>query len=63
MKHAKKVVARNVLGGVLLSFPKELRPELIRSLRPFNDAEQVLRESWWKRLEDADKLREIVAIG
>ena len=63
LKNAKKVVARDVLGGVLLSFPKELRPDLIRSLRPFNDAVEVLQANWWKRLEDADKLREIVAIG
>ena len=63
LKNAKKVVARDVLGGVLISFPKELRPELIRSLRPFNDAEEVLQAAWWRRLEDADKLREIVSIG
>ena len=61
LENAAKLVHRNVLGGVLLSFPPHKRAELLRVLGPWDDARDVLRESWWRRLEDASALRKIIA--
>ena len=61
LENASKLVHRNVLGGVLLSFPPHKRAELLQALGPWDDARDVLRESWWRRLEDASALRKIIA--
>lgn len=63
LENARKWVDRLVLGGVLLSFPADRRADLLHALGPWKDASQVLSESWWRRVPDADALREIVARG
>ena len=63
LENARQVVAREVLGGVLISFPPDQRAALLRVLGPWDDAMAVLEESWWKRIEDATPLRSIIALG
>ena len=61
LEHANRVVFGEVLGGVLISFPKECRADLLKKLGPFDDAGKILKENWWKRVEDSNTLRDIVA--
>jgi hypothetical protein len=63
LENAQEVVTRDMLGGVLLAFPEHKRADLLMALGPWDDAIDVLSESWWKRLEDAEPLRKIVALG
>jgi len=63
LKNARKWVNRLVLGGVLLSFPADRRADLLHALGPWKDAAKILNESWWKRVPDAEALRDIVARG
>ena len=61
LENAKNVVPRNVLGGVLISFPKDLRANLLKELGPYDDAIDILKENWWKRLENSKELRDIIS--
>ena len=64
LENARELVRREVLGGVLISFPQEKRAELLHALGPWDDANVVLEESWWRRLgENAKELRDLVADG
>jgi hypothetical protein len=62
VEHAA-LVERFVLGGVLRGLPRALRPRLLEAMAPWVDAIEVLQAPWWRGLEDADALRQIVAAG
>ena len=52
-EECKKLVSREMLCGVLLAFPEDKRADSTYSF-PWDDANDVLNESWWKRIEDAE---------
>ena len=60
-ENANSVVSREVLGAVLISFPKDLRADFLKKLGSYDDAIDISKESWWKRLEDSKVLRDIIA--
>lgn len=63
LEHAQALVTREVLGGVLLAFPSDSRADLLKALGPWDDAMDVLSEEWWRRVEDPEPLRRLIALG